>query len=1420
MCREGVRVSISLPGSFCSNATQATIKTSVAINTNLTEKFVSIVSCVVDKTSNSKLTFELMVEKSSRRRVQYSNLLTNLGDAVAAGAGVNKTELTVGTAVTLAIDCKGIVGGPALSDACAVCGGDNSTCADCAGTPNGKSVQDKCKTCDAISANDCVKDCFGVWGGSAASDACNVCNGSNVCADCAGVANGKSTTDKCGNCDGNKTNDCVTDCKGIWGGGDADDQCGQCGGNGSACADCAGQPNGKRQLDRCGICDTDTSNDCKADCQGEWGGLAKVDVCGLCGGNGSSCAVKVDAASPNAVISLTLGSSGIGVGTDLSTTVTAMASAMGTTTSSISSSIKAVVTLNTDASILTGDMASLETFRASVSGSLGKLLGLDGRVEITSMVAGSLVVNFAVAVNTSTNVTIPDVDKVLENATITSAGKTLCEITDVQQPAVTFAISAVKLAESGTDLTKALPLLNTQISEGKIGGVSSTVSVFKSIAMKCAVGYYTDKDGACSRCAVDESGQAQEPNEAQDGCVKCTDRVTLKLLGWYSPIGAQCTLCPQGRAPNEKRTACVSCPDRFYSDGLGMLCEACAMGKEPSADHSHCVPCAKNKFSTSGQCEACPQGRYGVDSTAVDIKAPVKEGANSCDNCLAGRTGPAAGTGCGLCSVGYYSLTPTGDCNSCLDTLAMPDERQIKSLTMPSLRDSCPGGIPGVEAGICPMPGIWIHISDAARAGGVNATPELLPCEAAETCLVQENCSFDLSRRHLATVERKGLAPGAVCGEGNEGFMCSKCKDGYTKIAGDCIECPGFNYGSLAMSLFISLLSAFYLLHKSTGTAIISPAELRQIWVKVDHSEAPPNEKTRTGFGYLSLEKAITGEKSVMRLTGIKLTQDKVEKMVEEDLGEGNVHIDDFVRVHCASQPTSGFGIAIFFVQTFALLAKDASFFGFADALNLDAEQAIGACVTPLNYNGRFISKMIVTPIVMFLGVPLSIPAWNKMRSLGCLQKLFEKMNLPDKIKKVHWQRGLLNAFLYCFAPLTRESVQALVCVPTCTDENDPECKDVLAFDQGVVCFEGEHAATAVVAIVGLGLVALVIPLMLIKKVQHARNKRNQSLNLKISEVGKWFREIDVDGGGSLDQDEVKILLKRLGEGTSTQKFQKIWAELDNDNSGEVDEKEFCDWFRIQVERVPDTPYDVLFGAYQPWGYWWFMQVLWVKTAINMLFTFGYFGTFSWHLWVHLVLAASVCTMVLAKPHTNIMDSTIELFALVCLAAVTHVASLFKSGETWQTRYLVATVLLFFLPLVATIGMTIRMKKKTKAAQAVSSEVRESFKNFEIQADLMDEFVDASKLEQLTVTQLKALASERGIADRELVAVVDSEDHLKTTIVRMFLTLQEEQTAELEEASQSKAKLLKQKEAKADNAAKDAAKGGLFASLGLGTDDL
>ncbi|MBC8311163.1 MAG: T9SS type A sorting domain-containing protein [Candidatus Marinimicrobia bacterium] len=65
------------------------------------------------------------------------------------------------------------------------------------------------------------------------------------------------------------------------------DECGECGGDSTSCEDCNGIPNGSAQLDNCGSCDDDASNDCVEDCNGTWGGSAyEITLCEDTDGDG------------------------------------------------------------------------------------------------------------------------------------------------------------------------------------------------------------------------------------------------------------------------------------------------------------------------------------------------------------------------------------------------------------------------------------------------------------------------------------------------------------------------------------------------------------------------------------------------------------------------------------------------------------------------------------------------------------------------------------------------------------------------------------------------------------------------------------------------------------------------------------------------------------------------------------------------------------------------------------------------------------------------------------------------------------------------------------------------------------------------------------------------------------------------------
>ena len=167
----------------------------------------------------------------------------------------------------LPIDCTGIHGGPLLTDACGVCGGDGSSCNDCAGVPYGAKIADRCAVCDTDPMNDCRPDCSGVWGGDKEMNPCGVCDGDiSMCF--------------------------AWGCDGVTGSGLVLDACGVCGGDGLQCLDCEGVAYGASRFDDCGVCDMDQANDCVGDCLGVWGGTKVLDRCGVCDGVGKSCSVS------------------------------------------------------------------------------------------------------------------------------------------------------------------------------------------------------------------------------------------------------------------------------------------------------------------------------------------------------------------------------------------------------------------------------------------------------------------------------------------------------------------------------------------------------------------------------------------------------------------------------------------------------------------------------------------------------------------------------------------------------------------------------------------------------------------------------------------------------------------------------------------------------------------------------------------------------------------------------------------------------------------------------------------------------------------------------------------------------------------------------------------------------------------------
>jgi Ca2+-binding EF-hand superfamily protein len=67
------------------------------------------------------------------------------------------------------------------------------------------------------------------------------------------------------------------------------------------------------------------------------------------------------------------------------------------------------------------------------------------------------------------------------------------------------------------------------------------------------------------------------------------------------------------------------------------------------------------------------------------------------------------------------------------------------------------------------------------------------------------------------------------------------------------------------------------------------------------------------------------------------------------------------------------------------------------------------------------------------------------------------------------------------------------------------------------------------------------------------------------------FDEIDTDGSGYLETDEVRQLLKTLGRKLDDRDFRQIMKQIDADGSGRVDRQEFEDWWQLNKDDTKNA---------------------------------------------------------------------------------------------------------------------------------------------------------------------------------------------------------------------------------------------------------
>ena len=85
------------------------------------------------------------------------------------------------------------------------------------------------------------------------------------------------------------------------------------------------------------------------------------------------------------------------------------------------------------------------------------------------------------------------------------------------------------------------------------------------------------------------------------------------------------------------------------------------------------------------------------------------------------------------------------------------------------------------------------------------------------------------------------------------------------------------------------------------------------------------------------------------------------------------------------------------------------------------------------------------------------------------------------------------------------------------------------------------------------------------------------------------------------------LLTKQMGHRNS--EVAALALRIDQDSSGMISTKEFAQWCATNVNPFTG-PLDVLFDLVNPNVYWWFLQDMWLKFVVNVMYSAGYSGMF------------------------------------------------------------------------------------------------------------------------------------------------------------------------------------------------------------------
>jgi K+-dependent Na+/Ca+ exchanger-like protein len=75
-------------------------------------------------------------------------------------------------------------------------------------------------------------------------------------------------------------------------------------------------------------------------------------------------------------------------------------------------------------------------------------------------------------------------------------------------------------------------------------------------------------------------------------------------------------------------------------------------------------------------------------------------------------------------------------------------------------------------------------------------------------------------------------------------------------------------------------------------------------------------------------------------------------------------------------------------------------------------------------------------------------------------------------------------------------------------------------------------------------------------------------VSMIVGDAGYVFSQVDIDGNGHVDREELKQLFNLLECYVSPQELEEVFIELDTDGDGTISQKEFSEWYCRSEERI------------------------------------------------------------------------------------------------------------------------------------------------------------------------------------------------------------------------------------------------------------